>query len=162
MNILPIILVGVLAMGVKSQVNKTGFKYWNTYDSLFKKYASEYNLDWKMLKAIAINESSLGQDSRVEKREWSSDGKSRGLMQLTVPTANDYELVDANGLDNPETSIRIAAKFLHDLTKTFLTNTQKIVMSYNQGAGNTLKGKMYALEYYTRWLNHYKLVEENQ
>lgn len=151
--------IGILAMSIT--MKKSDYKYWTKYDAMFKEHAAKNGLDWKMLKAIAMNESSLGQDSRVERKEWSSDGKSRGLMQLTLPTARDFELVEAKDLDDAETSVRIAAKFLHALSLTFMGDKQKIVMSYNQGAGNTLKGKLYALEYYNRWLKHYKTVEEN-
>lgn len=159
MNFLFIAFLGVILMTGKPE--KFPYKYWNDYDALFKKYAAENGIDWQLMKAIALNESTLGQSWLVENKMWSSDGKSRGLMQLTVPTANDFEKVTAEQLDDAETSIRIAAKFLKQLTGIFQGNTQKIVMSYNQGAGNTLKGKLYAVEYFRRWENHYKFVKEN-
>lgn len=138
------------------------------FDDLFKNMATKYGLDWKMLKAIAIIESSLGahpsvkigleNPSNVEGSK-SSDGKSWGLMQVTIPTARDYDkLVTPEKLNIPYYSVEIASKHLAMLKKLFNGDVQKIVKSYNQGQGNTLAGKTYADGYWTKYLNAYRSI----
>lgn len=127
---------------------------WNMYDAWFKQYSGA--LDWRVLKAIALNESSLGQNKLVKNKQWSSDGQSRGLMQLTVPTANDYESVEYQDLDDPETSIRIAGKFLNHLWNKF-GSVDSVVRAYNQGEGNEAKLLKYRAQGYT---DKYEAAEE--
>lgn len=146
-----------------------------SYDELFKKYASKYGLDWYMLKAIAIVESSLGQALSVLRGlanandvegSKSTDGKSWGLMQVTLTTAKDY---DANAspqkLNNPDYSVEIAARHLKMLEGLFDKSDPRyrewVIKSYNQGQGNTRKEKSgsisgYANGYWTKYLSAYK------
>ena len=98
-----LILIGaIIAMGSQSdKIQETieeKLDSWTEYDSLFKKYGAEYNIDWRWLKAICLNESNLGkaksvmiglENPRDIENSKSSDGKSWGLMQVTVPTAKD-------------------------------------------------------------------------
>jgi soluble lytic murein transglycosylase-like protein len=121
----------------------------NAYDSLFKFYAQLYNLDWKMLKAIAYVESRIGLDKRVRRgienpndieNSKSFDGKSWGIMQTTITTSRDYDpsITEAK-LNNPETSIKIAAQHIAFLKKRYPQFSERdIVMSYNHGQGNQL------------------------
>ncbi|MGE0175387.1 MAG: transglycosylase SLT domain-containing protein [Oligoflexales bacterium] len=131
---------------------------WNKYDAWFKYFAAQNNLPsngWKWLKAIALNESSLGKNPLVLAKQWSSDGLSRGLMQMTVTTANDYarwvpsvkELKAADPakynqlaalLDDDETSITLAAKHFARIYRKF-NNLEYAVKAYNQGEGNMAK-----------------------
>ncbi len=135
---------------------------WTRYDSLFKRYASINGFPWEWAKAIALNESNLGRDPLVVKKTWSSDGKSRGLMQLTIPTARDYQKnVTPEQLDDPETSVRIASQYLGYLYKRYSGDPMKVIMSYNQGQGNTDNGKTYALGYFQRWQKNLEQVEES-
>jgi soluble lytic murein transglycosylase-like protein len=99
----------------------------------------------------------------------SSDGKSWGLMQVTVPTANDFEdNITFKELNDPDTAVRIAAKFVASLMKTFAKNKgdsdylKKIIMSYNQGAGNTLKGKTYAAPYWDKFQTYFDVINQRQ
>ncbi len=152
-----------------------------TYDSLFKKYASQNGVDWKWLKAIAMNESSLGQAASVKRGiaspddiegSKSSDGKSWGLMQMTLPTARDYDsMATASKLNNPEYSIRLAAKFLRFLTGKFAIVDSRfeewVIKSYNQGAGNTEKERQgaisgYAQSYWERYTRNRKIIEDKK
>lgn len=133
---------------------------WNKFDAWFKWYAAENQLPangWKWLKAICLNESSLGDNPLVKAMQWSSDGLSRGIMQLTVATANDYEKWSskpistvkrdypsdyealASLLDDPETSIRISAKHFARIYRKFNGVLEHAVKAYNQGEGNQAK-----------------------
>lgn len=148
-----------------------------TYDPLFKKYASQYGLDWKMLKAIAEIESNNGKNSRVKQGilnptdiegSKSYDGLSWGLMQVTLATARDYDpSATPQKLNNPEYSIKLAAQYFSDLKDLFSNYdrmTEYMVKSYNQGQGNTLKeiamtGGHKADGYYMKFLNAYSSLE---
>lgn len=165
----------VIIGGVLFLLNtKTGVKSAFDFDSMFKRYANQYGLDWLMLKAICMNESSLGTHPSVVKgmnnpsdinASKSSDGKSWGIMQMTIPTAKDFDQsATAEKLNNPEYSVRLAAQFIAWLTVRFkVTDPQRnewIVKSYNQGAGNTYKEisgetKGYATEYWQRYQRNY-------
>ncbi|MGE3263595.1 MAG: transglycosylase SLT domain-containing protein [Bacteriovoracia bacterium] len=161
-----IVAIGVLTYTKGDEIMDSTAPYtpaWNKYDAWFKYYASVNGLPsagWKWLKALALNESSLGQNPLVIAGKWSSDGLSRGLMQLTVTTANDYEkwvpsvanLRNVNSadydpdqyaelgylLDDDETSIRIAAKHFARIYRKF-NNLEYGVKAYNQGEGNQAK-----------------------
>lgn len=139
------------------------------FDSLFQKWGTVYSIPWTWLKAIAMNESSLGTypsvarglaaPSDVEGSK-SQDGKSWGIMQVTLTTARglDPQATEVK-LNNPDYSVMLAAKYLSQLATQFnrfdLRYTEYIVKSYNQGPGNTRKeissGKGYADEYWARW-----------
>lgn len=153
---------------------------WTKYDSLFKKYAARDGLDWTWLKAIAMNESSLGRAKSVmigEKNpndtegSKSFDGLSWGLMQVTLNTGRDYDkTITPQKLNNAEYSVDIASRFLKSLTKQFPTPDARyiewIIKSYNQGAGNTNKErsgriKGYAQEYWERFQRNLKRVNDS-
>ena len=138
------------------------FKNWDKYDETFKKYALASLVPWEWLKAIAIVESSLGQNSRVESGGVSEDGKSYGLMQFTLPTAQRFggKNISVKDLNNAETSIKLAAQYLSFLKGFFQGDERKIIMSYNQGEGNTQKGKEYAAGYYKKFQDALKIVRE--
>ena len=124
------------------------------YDSLFIKYANEYGLDSKMLKAIALNESTLGKNKAYEPK-----GGTTGLMQIKLSTAQDFfKNLTAIELDKDEVQIKTASAFLASLKKQFAGDEMKIVMSYNQGAGATRAGKTYAQGYWEKYLKHKQLL----
>jgi membrane-bound lytic murein transglycosylase MltF len=150
---------------------------WTQYDSLFQKYAAMYGVeDWRWLKAIALNESSLGKAPSVARgleAPWdiegskSSDGKSWGLMQVTMATGRwlDPNCTEEK-LNNPEYSIKLAADLFTRNQKLFSRLDSQwleyVVKSYNQGAGNTKKeiasGKGYANEYWARFNRNFERV----
>lgn len=167
-----------MGKGKTPEVDGVPVDLFTQFDSLFKKYASQYALDWKLLKAIAMNESGLGvhpngmepsvargiQNPADVEGSKSSDGKSWGLMQMTLPTARDYDpTATSEKLNNPEYSIRLSAQFVAWLTVQFKTETTRkmewIVKSYNQGRGNTAKemrgGTGYAGPYWERFQRNY-------
>jgi hypothetical protein len=135
---------------------------WTRFDSLLKKSAAQFSLsEWRWLKAIALNESHLGLARSVAhglkhpsdiQRNKSYDGLSWGVMQTTLATANDMRPgTSAEDLNNPEISIYIGAKYLAWLLRRYRGNLKKAVMAYNQGPGNTDRGKTYAEKYWTKF-----------
>lgn len=176
-------VVGLLLLGKKEEISdaiEVRMDSWTQFDSFFKKSAQKYSVDWTWLKAIALNESSLGKHPRVARGllapkdiegSKSEDGKSWGLMQVTVPTARDFDkTATEEKLNNAEYSIDIAAKFIAFLKKQFPPNdprlTEWIIKSYNQGAGNTKKERSgaingYAGQYWDKFQKNLTKVKEN-
>lgn len=149
--------------------------WWRRFDALFKKYGTRYSVDWIMLKSIALNESSLGRASSVARGlanvndvegSKSSDGKSWGLMQVTLTTAKTMDpLATPQKLNNPEYSIDLGARYLSELKKSF-SKEEYIVKSYNQGPGNMRKEisgltSGYANEYWARYQRNKQKVMED-
>lgn len=152
---------------------------WTKFDALFKKYGTKYGVDWQFLKAIALNESSLGTAKSVARGfenpydiegSKSYDGLSWGLMQVTVKTARDLDpFATEIKLNNADYSIDLAAKYLARLQAMFLRDDPRwlewTIKSYNQGPGNSKKerdGKIqgYAEEYWQRFQRNLNRVKE--
>jgi len=79
------------------------------FESMFRKYAKKYDLDWRMLVAIGYQESLLNPDAV-------SPTGVRGLMMLTRKTAKEMGI--KNRLD-PESSIKGGAKYF-DITRKLI------------------------------------------
>lgn len=147
-GILALIIFGV------SKVVGSNEKLTRDYDALFIKYASKYGLNPLMLKAIALNESTLGKNKGYE-----PIGGTTGLMQIKLSTARDFfKNLTAIELENDEKQIETASAFLASLSKQFNGDERKTVMSYNQGAGNTRAGKEFAKPYWEKYLKHKQLI----
>lgn len=138
----------------------TNKKLTSEFDHLFLKYAKKYNLDPVMLKAIAIHESSLGQDPRVKNKQVSRDGKTFGIFQIKLSVAQYYiKGVTLDDLINsPEKGIECASAFIADLKRKFNGDEKKIVVSYNQGETHTKNNKNYYGDYYDHYLKNKKLI----
>lgn len=157
---------------------RTKMASWTAFDSLFKTHGAKYSVDWRWLKAIALNESNLGEEASVKvglknpadiEGSKSSDGKSWGLMQVTLTTARDFDSsATPEKLNDPEYSVRIAAQYLNYLQRIFplieVRWQEWVIKSYNQGQGNTKKeragAKGYADAYWERFKRNLKKVEE--
>lgn len=151
---------------------------WTIYDALFLQYGKRWNVDPQWLKAIALNESNLGKAKSVQvgiqnpkdiENSKSSDGKSWGLMQVTLTTAKEMDsMATHEKLNNIEYSINLGARYVSKLKTYFSTADLRyiewVIKSYNQGPGNTNKErtgvikKGYADEYWLRFQNNLKRV----
>jgi hypothetical protein len=153
--------------------------YWTRFDSLFLKAQKDYGVSARWLKAFALNESNLGREDSVAagfadpsdvEGSKSSDGKSWGLMQVTLPTGRDYDAsITPQKLNNAAYSVDIAGQLIADLVDQFPPSDPRrlewIVKSYNQGAGNSRKEKAglidgYAAAYWTRWQRNFQRVND--
>lgn len=134
---------------------------WTRYDAIFKRYASQYGVSWLWLKAFSLNESVLGTDPLTSRGAVSSDGKSWGIMQVTLATAIDLGAgpIEGPALNDPDLSVRLAAKLVRNLKAEFGSDTRAIVMSYNEGPGNFKKGRVVE-EYWARWQRNLALAEQ--
>jgi soluble lytic murein transglycosylase-like protein len=134
---------------------------WTKFDSLFKKYGSINGVPWEWLKAFCIVESDLGNDPLVVNHQLSRDGKSKGIMQLILSTANDYKPgVTLDDLDDPELSVDLASQHVGMLIRLFGQDEQAVVMSYNEGQGNYKKGVM-DWDYFNKWQTALNKVKGN-
>lgn len=156
---------------------------WTRFDFLFKKYGSQYNIPWQWLKAFCLVESDLGraksvalgmrEPSNIEGSK-SSDGKSWGIMQVTLRTGSDFDKsITVEKLNDPVYSVEIACKYIswtiNFLNKSSISQSnprwiEAVVKSYNQGVGNTVNEfsgkKGYANEYWLKWQKQLKRVIE--
>lgn len=138
---------------------------WGRFDSAFQAAAAPYSYPWTWLKAICLCETLLGTDAYyLNHQQGSSDGKSWGLMQVTLSTGSDlagYALTPED-LRNDGFSIELAAKYIGELYVDFDGDRRNTIMSYNQGPGNTRKGVTAAASYYDRWTRWLEKVESGK
>lgn len=165
--------------GVHDFVTENVLDYWTRFDHYFLEYGRAYGVNPRWLKAIALNESDLGRAKSVAhgleyphdvEGSKSSDGKSWGIMQVTLPTGGDYDkTITPWKLNDPRYSIEIAARFVRDLKKQFDSGDPRylewVIKSYNQGAGNTRKEKSgltsgYTGEYWPRFQRNIERVNQ--
>lgn len=143
-----------------------------TYDTLFRKAALKYSIpDWRIIKAFAWNESSIGRAKSVltgirnpSDRDGSAseDGLSWGIMQTTEATANWLRPgTSFRELNIPEVSIDVGAKYIAWLLKRYDGDLESAVQAYNEGPGNFENGKTVD-EYLKRFQSHYSLILERQ
>lgn len=109
------------------------------YESLFRRVAADYNMDWLLLAAISYQES-----------HWSPRAKSptgvRGLMMLTLLTADEVGI--RNRLD-PEQSLRGGVIYLnriyHRLPNSILEPDRFWITlaSYNMGIGHVYDARKF-------------------
>ena len=107
------------------------------YDALFKKYAGEIGMDWRLLAAQGFHESHFD-PTRVS---WAG---ARGVMQIMPRTARAYGLLMAD-ITDPEANIRTSTKIIRDLDKTLsrrVSDNQErlkfVIAAYNSGIAHVL------------------------
>lgn len=100
--------------------------------SAFKAAGKKYHIDWRLLAAMAYQES-----------KWNPDALSHmgahGIMQITAPTAHEIGLTDSS---NPTKNIMAAAKYLDQLRTMVPDNAKEpdrtylAMAAYNVGIGH--------------------------
>lgn len=115
------------------------------WKKVFKKYAKEHNIPWTLLAAVAYQES-----------KWNEAAVShtgvKGLMQITLPTAEYLGIVDR---EDPVQSIQGGAfylKYLYSKTATNISNYERwtqALAAYNMGWAHVRDAKRLAIQ-----LNH--------
>lgn len=155
-----------LDTAVAAMTDDPSFTQW---DSFFQQYGAQSAVPWRWLKAICMNESSLGQaksvlvglsdPSNVDGSK-SSDGLSWGLMQVTLATANGLVgPVTPQYLNDPGNSVRLGAMLVAQLIKTFgIDDRQSVIRAYNGGP----KFGAATIPYYTRFQANLAVVMSNQ
>jgi len=117
----------------------------SAYDNLFKKYAEGTIYDWKLLAAIAY------QESRFQPNLTSWAGAT-GLMGLMPRTAVSLG-ISSEDRTNPDLSIMASVKLLQRLEKMFsgISDTQErlkfVLAAYNGGNGHIFDARALARKY---------------
>ena len=134
------------------------------YDTLFKEYGKLYNLDWRLLAALAFQESRFEQD--VVNR-W----RATGIMQIKpFVAAEPYVRVSGiAGPNNAKNNIHAGTKYLHWLYTTFFnedqldeTNRARLTLAaYNAGPGRIRQARRKAQRLGLnpdRWFGHVEVA----
>ncbi|MDE5940891.1 MAG: transglycosylase SLT domain-containing protein [Muribaculaceae bacterium] len=116
------------------------------YDNLFKTYAGQIGMDWRLMAAQGWHESHF----EPERVSWAG---ARGIMQIMPRTARAYDL-PASKISDPEANISTAAKIIRDLDKSLsrkvsdATERRKFVIAaYNSGIAHVLDAIALAEKY---------------
>ena len=115
------------------------------FDRFFKKYAPQINWDWRLLTALAYNESRF--DNTVV--SWVG---AAGLMQLMPHTASNFGL-DRNTKFDPERNIEAGVQYIKSLNLAFSQVENKeerirfILAAYNSGPAHVLDAMALAKKY---------------
>ena len=107
----------------------------NRFDALFMKYGGLYGINAKILKSIAIQESSLNPNAKA------LTSSATGLMQVTKAAAQDVGEIWENQR-HPETAIRTGAKYLRLQMDTYNFTIEQAIEAYYAGAGTIIKGDL--------------------
>lgn len=104
------------------------------FDALFSTYGSLYGISPAVLKAIAIQESSLNPNAKA------LTSSALGLMQITKAAAQDVSESYDNQRD-PKTSIRTGAKYLRLQMDQHSFTLKQAIQAYYAGAGTIITGE---------------------
>jgi Predicted soluble lytic transglycosylase fused to an ABC-type amino acid-binding protein len=88
------------------------------YDSIFQRYGAQFDIDWRLLKAVAMRESGL--DELALNEEGAVGGRaSRGLMQVLCPHSLNVQgwsgqepVGGCESLFDPDVNVKIGAQIL--------------------------------------------------
>jgi membrane-bound lytic murein transglycosylase MltF len=129
---------------LKNPTSPDGLKRMRRYKDLIKKYANRYGYDWKLIMAIAFQESGFNPAKK------SSCG-AVGLMQVLPTTAQDTR-VNVNNIDKVENNIHAGVKYLSILQKDYFDDNRIRIRdqirfalaSYNAGPAKINKARQLA------------------
>jgi len=128
------------------------------YEALLNRAAHEFELEPALLKAVMAVESGFNPGALSPKG-------AVGLMQVLPATAERYGLQGdrkkslAQKLADPNTNIRLAARYLRDLRRLFPERQDLVLASYNAGEGAVQKYDN-QVPPYPETRNYVKLVSE--
>jgi membrane-bound lytic murein transglycosylase F len=120
------------------------------YDPIIKKYATQYNLDWRFIAAIMYQESKF-------QAGLLGLGGSYGLMQMMPATMSSFGIDENSG---EEEQIAAGVKYVYRIAKSFdnITDMKEkfhfIAASYNAGRGHILDAQRLCEKYQensTQW-----------
>ena len=128
------------------------------FEALLASAAAEFNVDLALMKAMMAAESGFNPAAVSPKG-------AIGLMQIMPATAERYGLVgDARNsiqqkLADPKTNVRLAARYLRELTALFPDQQALVIASYNAGEGAVQKYRN-TIPPYPETRNYVRLVTQ--
>ena len=134
------------------------------YIPVIKKYAKKYNFDWKLIMAMAFQESGLDHNKK------SSRG-AMGIMQIKPSTAADPN-VGITNIQKLENNIHAAVKYLDFIRSRYFSGSdirprdrvRLSLASYNAGPAKIIRARKKAREMRLnpdRWFRNVELSELN-
>jgi membrane-bound lytic murein transglycosylase MltF len=142
---------------INSPLDSNGGEKSFRYAPLFKKYGARYNIDWKLLSAIAY------QESRLDHSRKSPKG-AIGIMQILPSTAKDPR-INISNYHLLENNIHAGAKYLALLRDTYFNDSDMepvarlryALAAYNAGPTNIMEARALAAKMGynpNRWFRH--------
>lgn len=131
----------------------------SVYDGIFKHVGRRNNIDWRLMSAMAYNESLFREDVV-------SPRGAVGLMQIMPYVARDFGATDEELFD-PEVNVEIAARLMRSVEKmmrlpkqmTYDERLPFILACYNGGYGHITDARNLA-SYYGEDCNSWEVVSE--
>ncbi|HKP47168.1 MAG TPA: transglycosylase SLT domain-containing protein [Pyrinomonadaceae bacterium] len=123
---------------MKEQIDSAGDNYPVPYRQMLINAAKARKLDPRFLLALIKQESVFRPSAK-------SPSGARGLLQLTIDAAQKYAAhagmpaVNENQLYQPDTSIRLGAEYLSELSEMFPNLMEAVAASYNGGEDNVAR-----------------------
>lgn len=116
------------------------------FDPIMRQVAEEQNMDWRLLAAIAYQESRFNPQARSRRG-------AQGLMQVMGSVARDFG-IPADRISDPKTNIETAVKLIKKIESTlrFGNSTsdedriQIVLACYNAGTGHILDARRLAVK----------------
>jgi soluble lytic murein transglycosylase-like protein len=104
----------------------------STFDSIYQKWSEALGIDWKLVKAVAITESSEDPSAIGD------NGNSFGLMQVQNLVGNFYANAKGQELLDPEKNVEAGSKYLAEMVRKY--GTEGGIQAYNLGETKYLAG----------------------
>ncbi len=112
-------------------------------DHYSRKHMKNGGSEWKLLRTpefmTYVMLSLIYAESKGDTNAVGDRGKARGLTQIWVSTAQQYDDVTGEELLQPETNIRFAFQHFHHLLKKYRGNLALALYSWNRGSGKVDK-----------------------
>ena len=102
------------------------------FDSIYQKWSEALGIDWRLVKAVAITESSEDPSAIGD------NGNSFGLMQVQNLIGNYYANAKGTELLDPEKNIEAGSKYLAEMVKKY--GVEGGIQAYNLGETKYLAG----------------------
>jgi len=146
---------------VKNPLEGGGNEKIERFRPLFEKYANRYHFDWRLILAMAF------QESRLNPQEKSPRG-AVGLMQILPSSAADPN-IDIQNVQNIENNVHAAVKYLDFLRERYFSDAnirprdrvRFSLASYNAGPARILKARKKASAMNlapNRWFRNVELI----
>ena len=113
---------------------------WQDFNEYFDKASTTYNVDKRLLIAVAKTESDFNPKA-------TSGAGAKGIMQLMDGTAKSLGVTNSY---DAEQNIMGGAKYLSQLLKIYDGDRNKALAAYNAGSGNVAR---YGAEKYSKYYN---------
>ena len=113
---------------------------WQDYDEYFNKASTTYNVDKRLLIAVAKTESDFNPKA-------TSEVGAKGIMQLMDSTAKSLGVTNSY---DAEQNIMGGPKYLSQLLKIYDGDRNKALAAYNAGTGNVARN---GAEKYSKYYN---------